>query len=300
MNVITCSNVTKQFGKKYAVNGLNCRIEENKITGVIGRNGAGKSTLLKMIAGYLKKSSGDISVFGTHPFNSLDVSINSIYIDDQMIFPPSMQLEELLETAGSFYPNWDEKLAWKLFHYFSLDKKQYHHHLSKGQTSTFNFIIGIASRCSLTILDEPVSGLDAGARKDFYRALLKDYIAYPRTILLSSHHMEEIEDLLEDVLLLKEGREILHMPVSGLKEFAVGLKGSKKVISQVVKDKKVFFYRDLHSHMSYAAVENTFTKAELQNMRTQDLFLSAVSAADLCIYLTQDEKGGIDDVFSES
>ena len=154
-----------------------------------------------MIAGFFRETSGEIEVFSETPFNNLNVSANTIYMDDQMTFPASLNLAELLEEAERFYRNWNAELADGLLDYFSLNPKQLHNKLSKGMKSTFQMIFGLSERCALTIFDEPTSGMDAGVRKDFYRALLKDYIAYPRTIILSSHHLNEIEDLMEDVLL---------------------------------------------------------------------------------------------------
>ena len=184
MKVIECNNLTKTYQGRNVLRNLSFSIEENKITGLIGRNGVGKTTLLKILAGFIKKTSGEVSVFTEDPFNSLTVSANSIFVDDQMGFPPALQLKEILEVAGSFYPNWDSEFAKRLFDYFSFDPKHYHNRLSKGKTSTFNMIIGLASRCPLTIFDEPTTGMDEAVRKDFYRALLKDYIAHPRTIIL--------------------------------------------------------------------------------------------------------------------
>lgn len=179
MNIIECTNLTKRYSGKDVLQEMSFSIEENTITGLIGRNGAGKTTLLKIIAGFIKKTSGEVRVFDEKPFNSLKVSANSIFVDDGMSIPPALQLKEVLDAAASFYPNWNTALADKLFDYFSFEPWQYHNRLSKGKTSTFNAIIGLASRCPLTIFDEPTTGMDEAVRKDFYRALLKDYMARP-------------------------------------------------------------------------------------------------------------------------
>lgn len=211
MNVVECNELIKIYGNSKALNNLSFTIEENKITGLIGRNGAGKTTLLKIIAGFLKQTSGDVKVFSENPFNSIKVSSNMIFIDDNMTLPETLNLTETLEAISGFYRNWDMELAKGLFNYFSLDPKQHYRSLSKGMKSTFNIIIGISCRSPLTIFDEPTTGMDAAVRKDFYRALLKDYIEVPRTIILSSHLLNEIEDILEEVLLIKEGEKLFQM-----------------------------------------------------------------------------------------
>lgn len=297
MNVIECKNVTKTYLRKNVLDHISFTIEENKITGLIGRNGVGKTTLLKTIAGFIKETSGQIKVLGERPFNSLNASVNTIFVDDQMSFPPALQLKELLETAQTFYPNWDMDLALRLFKYFQFDPKHYHNTLSKGRTSTFNMIVGLAARCPLTIFDEPTTGMDEAVRKDFYRALLKDYIKYPRTIIISSHHLNEIEDLLEDVLLLKDGKTKIHMSISDLKEWAIGLQGPSSAIRKWTEGREVVYENHIGKDSVYAVVKNTFTDTELAKASMAGVEVSSVRASDLCVYLTNETKGGIDDVF---
>lgn len=298
MKVIECTDITKTYLRKNVLNKLTFSIEENTITGLIGRNGAGKTTLLKIIAGFIKETSGDVQVFNKKPFNSIYVSSNSIFVDDQMSFPPALQLHELLEEAGRFYPNWDMKLAKGLLEYFDFDPRHYHNRLSKGKTSTFNTIIGLAARCPLTILDEPTTGMDEAVRKDFYRALLKDYIAFPRTIVISSHHLNEIEDLLEDVLLIKDGKKHLHMPISELKEWAIGITGPTANVLEWTNGKEIIYENRMGIDTMYAVVKNDFSELTLEKVSFAGLEITPVRASDLCVYLTNDAKGGIDDVFN--
>ncbi|CAG9607751.1 ATP-binding cassette domain-containing protein [Pseudoneobacillus rhizosphaerae] len=296
MKVIECTGLTKTYLRKPVLNNLTFSIEENTITGLIGRNGAGKTTLLKILAGFIQETSGKVRVFDDGPFNSLFVSANSIFVDDQMIFPPALQLQEILEVAGSFYPNWDMKLAKGLAKYFDFDPKNYHNRLSKGKTSTFNSIIGLAARCPLTILDEPTTGMDEAVRKDFYRALLKDYLAHPRTIMISSHHLNEIEDLLEDVLLIKDGKKHLHLPISELKEWAIGIKGPTEKVLELTNGEELIYENRIGAGTMYAVVKNNFATLEIEKA---GLERTPVRASDLCVYLTNDSRGGIDDVFNQ-
>ncbi|OCA85735.1 ABC transporter [Bacillus sp. FJAT-27225] len=300
MKIIECNTISKSFLRKKALDGISFSIGENTITGLVGRNGAGKTTLLKLIAGLLKPTSGSLKVFSEKPFNSLTVSANSIFIDDKMVFPSALPLGEILEEAGRFYPNWDAGLARRLFTYFSFDPKNYHTRLSKGKTSTFNAIIGIASRCPLTMFDEPTTGMDEATRKDFYRALLKDYIAHPRTIILSSHHLEEIEDILEDILFIQSGRALLHLPVADLKEWAIELRGSRELVEKICLEKEVIHQKLFGAGTAAAVVRNEFTEAELNGLHYTGIEFKPVSTSDLFVYLTNDRKGGIDDVFNEN
>ena len=299
MKVVECRDLSKSFLRKKVLKNLSVSIPENKITGLIGRNGVGKTTFLKIMAGFIKETSGEIKVFSERPFNSLLVSANSVFIDDQMSFPAALQLEELLEVSRKFYPNWDAELANRLFSYFAFDPKHYHQRLSKGKRSTFNAIFGIASRAPLTIFDEPTTGMDAAVRKDFYRALLKDYLAFPRTIILSSHHLEEIEDLLEEVLIIKDGKNCLHIEMEELKEWAIGFKGAKSNVLDWIEGQEVLHKNHFGADSIYAVVKNNYSEKALLKAREAGLEVLPVRPSDLCVYLTDETKGGIDDVFSD-
>ncbi|MBT2679882.1 ABC transporter ATP-binding protein [Bacillus sp. ISL-35] len=300
MSVLEFENVTKTYGKKKALDELTFSIGENKITGLIGRNGAGKTTMLKIAAGFMRESSGEVRVFGENPFNNLSVSANMIMVDNDMNLPAALSLDELLESAASFYPNWDMKLARNLMDYFRLDLKQHHTGLSKGMKNTFNAILGLASRCLLTIFDEPTNGMDAGVRKDFYRALLKDYIANPRTIIISSHHLNEVEDILEDILLLKDGKQFLHMTVEDLREYAVVVSGKEEMLIDWISGHEIFHRSNAGFGRSYAVIRNNLSEDQITAAMKNGLEFSTISNEDLCLYLTSQEKGGIDDVFNKN
>lgn len=297
MTVITCHNLIKSFGQKKALNNLSITIEKNKLTGLIGRNGAGKTTLLKIIAGFMKKTSGNIKVFSEDPFNNLFISANTIFIDDQMNFPTVLTLGNILNEMRRFYDKWDGPFASRLFDYFSFKENEYYTNLSKGKKSTFNMIIGLASRCALTIYDEPTIGMDVATRQDFYRVLLKDYIAHPRTIILSSHHIDELEHILESILLIDNGRKVLHESIDDLKQYAIGITGESSKIQQLTANLDVIYTKEIDTNNSYVVIEND---------EPADMFINAglsvtpISPSELSVYLTNERKRGIDNVFIDS
>ncbi|SHH62181.1 ATP-binding cassette domain-containing protein [Desulfosporosinus lacus] len=297
MNVIQCRDVTKSYGQNKALDHLSFEIGENKITGLIGRNGAGKTTLLKMIAGYIKPTQGELQVFTRKPFNNLDVSAKTIFIDDNMTFPDSFRLTDILSEVAPFYAAWNSNLANALFNYFSFDPNQAHSNMSKGSKSTFNSIIGIASRCPLTIFDEPTTGMDSAVRKDFYKALLKDYLEHPRTILLSSHLLSELEEILEDILLIDNGSKCLHLPVMELRELAVGIRGNKQTLLTFVEGKELIYKEEFAKGSLYVVIKKELIEQEFKHVRQNGLEVLPISLDDLCVYLTGKTGGGIDDVF---
>lgn len=295
MKAIECTDLVKKQGRHHAFNGLSFNIEENTITGLIGRNGAGKTTLMKILAGFWRETAGEVRVFSERPFNNIFVSANSILIDEQINFPTALTLTEIFTAAERFYAKWDMKLAMRLFQHFNFQPDQIHQRLSKGKKSTFNMIIGLASRCGLTMFDEPTNGMDAAVRSDFYRALLKDYIAHPRTIMISSHHLDELEDVLEDILLIDEGRQLLHSPIDEFREYAVGLTGRREILTPWVNGKPVLYSKEIDRNTSFVVIRNR--DLSLETAERIGLSVSPVSANDVCIYLTNKQKGAIDDVF---
>lgn len=294
MKVVDCRNVKKGFHRINALEDISFELRDQKITGLIGRNGAGKTTLLKILSGFMDHSSGEVRVFERNPYNDLLVSANSILVDDQMTFPDTLNLEEILKKAPTFYKKWDGELAKRLMDYFKLNSKLKHSSLSKGTAATFNLIFGLSTRCELTLLDEPMNGMDEAVRTDFYRALLKDYIAHPRSILISSHHLAEIEHLLEDILLVHQGRVIMHQSLDEVKEYAVGLQGSVADIERWTNGEEVYFSRQLDQQRKYVVVKYT---SFIEAARKEGAMLQALSASDVCMYVTSETKEGIDDVF---
>lgn len=299
MTAITFQNVNKSYHSSPILQNMNIAIKKNTLTGVIGRNGVGKTTALKLIAGFTQPSSGQVTVFGHSPFNNVIVAENRIFVDDRMAFPESFTLKQILREAARFFPNWNATLANGLVDYFDLHLLRRHSALSKGKKSTFNTIIGLAARCPLTIFDEPTTGMDSSARQDFYRALLKEYIAHPRTILVSSHHVEEIEHLLEDVLIIHQGDIGYFGSTTELQEKYIRLIGNEAAIQSFIKKRKTY-NKQLNGTLSNVIIDNDLTSAEYAQLQSAAIRTQAVSANDAYITLTSSSKGGIDDVLQRT
>lgn len=293
--IISAHQVTKIFNGVKALDQVSLSIESNKITGLIGRNGAGKTTLLKLIAGYLYTTKGDLKVFGKRPFNQLSVSEKVIFVHEAMNFPELLTLGEILSFGEKFYPNWEKGFAERLLEYFSINPVQTYPELSKGKRQVFHAIFGLSTRCPLTLFDEPTNGMDLATRKDFYRLILKDYMHHPRSIIISSHYLNEMEDLMEDLLLLHEGRKVLHLPMDEVSHYALGITGNRKSLEQIFRAEDILYERTFADDQTYLVVRNREIYDELKQ---NDQEITLVSPTDLAVYLTKDQKGGIDDVLS--
>ncbi len=300
MNLVECSNVGKAFGKTPALKEISFELMPGKITGLIGRNGAGKTTLLNIIAGHLLPDRGKVKVFSWDPFNNLEVSANLVFIGENVNFPELLSLEEILHTAAAFYPCWNHSLALGLLEYFNIPLHRRHKKLSRGMKSIFNSVFGLSTRCSLTVFDEPTLGMDAAARKDFYRALLKDFMQHPRTVILSSHLLNEVEHLLDEVLLIDRGQKYLHLSTHMLKNYTVGLQGNEKAVKDFIGDTEILYQKKLGKDSVYTVAINSFTREQLREAGLKGIEVIPVSPEETCAYLTAREEGGIDRVFERN
>lgn len=300
MTVVEAMKVSKQYGPLTAIDQLSLHIDEHKLIGLVGRNGAGKSTLLKLIAGFIKPSAGTIKVFGSAPFNNLMVSAQSILIYDRLPLVPSLTIEEYLEIMGQFYANWDHELARKLCHYFELNFKADPARLSKGQQNTFYTILGIATRSPLTLLDEPTLGMDKAVRTDIYRLILKDYLHHPRTLIISSHLIGEMADLLEEIILIDRGKLLVHQPVDELSQAVIRLQGSQAILDPLLNRFEVFEQHELGKGTVSLVIKNELSQSMINHLKSKQVKISPLALDEVCVYLTKNSRGGIDDVFKDN
>ena len=290
MAEIKFKDLTKKFRQTIALKHISLSLGGNKIIGLIGRNGSGKTTFLKTIAGHLKASSGEITVNDQNPFDNLSIQSDLCFIPDEVNYHWSeLKVNELFKLASIFYKNWDAELAAELLKEFKLEGKKNYDDLSRGMKSMINVVIGLASQAPLTIYDEPTLGLDAVMRKRFYSHLLDDYNQHPRNIIISSHLINEAENLMEEVLIIKQGEIILYKEIEDLQQYAVNLNGRKEVVQPLLEQKEVYEQRSLGRSL-IAAVKNELTSTDRDYIRENDLDISNVPLQELFIYLTGQER----------
>jgi ABC-2 type transport system ATP-binding protein len=215
-------------------------VPENGIIGLIGRNGSGKTTLMKMCSGLLNVTSGSLEVFGGTPMDNLNVLSDVVYTYHNIEYDKILRLISIIENYAIMFKDFDIKFAKKLLKYFDLNPKLKYTGLSQGMASVFNFICGISCRAKLTMLDEPVLGMDVTVRKSVYEVLLRDYTENPRTIIVSSHLLSELEGVLSDIILIDKGKLILFDNIDNLRQAAYRVEGEKPAVDTFIEDKNVY------------------------------------------------------------
>jgi len=225
-SLVRAEGVTKKFGSFIAVDNVSFEIESGKILGLIGPNGAGKTTLLKALLG-LTDCEGQLSVMGLDPFRQRKKLMQNIcFIADVAVLPRWIRVRQLLDYVEAIHPNFSRQRAEELLRQTKIMSTSKVKELSKGMVTQLHLSIIMAIDAKLLVLDEPTLGLDILFRKEFYANLLNDYFDEERTILVTTHQVEEIENLLTDIMFINEGKIILNSSMDSLADTYVEVAAS--------------------------------------------------------------------------
>ncbi len=218
-SVIDVSELTRRFGARTALAAVSLSMPRGAVYGLVGANGAGKTTLIKHILGLLRAESGSVRVFGLDPVADPVAVLSLIgYLSEENDLPGWMRVDELIRYSRAFYPAWDDVYAEELRQTFALDPTARIRNLSKGQKARAGLLIALAYRPDLLVLDEPSSGLDPIVRRDILGAVIRTIADEGRTVLFSSHLLEEVEQVADHVTMISEGRIALSAPLDEIKE----------------------------------------------------------------------------------
>src|SRR5438094_10058268 len=218
-SVITVSELTRRFGDKTALASVSLSLPRGAVYGLVGANGAGKTTLIKHLLGLLRADSGSVRVFGLDPVaDPVGVLSRIGYLSEENDLPGWMRLDELIRYSRAFYPAWDDAYAEELRRTFALDAAAKIKTLSKGQRARAGLLIALAYRPELLVLDEPSSGLDPIVRRDILGAVIRTIADEGRTVLFSSHLLNEVEEVADHGTMINQGKVALSAPLSAIKE----------------------------------------------------------------------------------
>jgi ABC-2 type transport system ATP-binding protein len=216
--VVAITDLSRRFGAKTALDGVSLYVPKGGVFGLVGENGAGKTTLIKHLLGLLRAETGSVRVFGCDPVAEPVKVLGQIgYLSEQPDLPGWMRVDELLRYSRAFYPEWDTAYAEELRVRFGLSGTQRLNTLSKGQMAKAGLLIAQAHRPELLLLDEPSSGLDPLVRRDILEAVIRTVADEGRTVFFSSHLLEEIERVSDQIAMLHQGKLVLCGPLDDIK-----------------------------------------------------------------------------------
>ena len=284
--VIEVKNLTKRYKETLAVDNVSFTIEKDAIYGLLGRNGAGKTTIMSILTAQNFGTSGSARVFGEDPYENARVLSRICFVRESQRYPEDALPTHAFRMASLFFPNWDQAFAEELIADFELPLKTRIKKLSRGQLSAVGVIIGLASRAEITFFDEPYLGLDAVARQLFYDRLLADYAEHPRTIILSSHLIDEVANLIERVVVIDGGRILLDEETDAVRSRAATIVGDQAAVDLFVTGREVI-HRENLGRVASVTVLGDLTADDRAALQASDLDVAPVSLQQLVVRLTQ-------------
>ncbi|CAM4287593.1 ABC transporter [Bacillus manliponensis] len=286
---IDVENVTVTYKDFEAIKGVSFHLESGKIYGFIGRNGAGKTTMLSLLASFREPSSGSIKIGGENPFENGKITPYVSFIYNADYTDETEKVKGLLEVAERYRPNFDAIFAEKLVKRFKLPLDKPVYKLSKGMQSALNVTIGLASRSPITIFDEAYIGMDAPTREIFYQELLEDHEKHPRTIILSTHLVSEMDYLFDEVLIIHKGELVAKDSYEDFIGKGTSITGSSEVVETFVRGMELLNTQQL-GNTKRVVVYGQLSDEKLFEAGQLDLEIGTIPLQDLFIHLTREEE----------
>jgi len=201
--VIEIKNLQKKYGMRAILDDISFTIKKNEVTCLTGLNGAGKTTIMNCIMGLVPRNKGSITIDGEDVHHQLYERIS--YIPDSLTMPRWMTITESMQFMSIYYPNWNPAKADELLSFFRLEPDMQLKNLSKGNSAKVNFLLGLSLDADYYLMDEPFSGIDVFAREDILEVFTSKFVT-DKGVLIATHHMDEVEMLLDRIVMLRNGR----------------------------------------------------------------------------------------------
>ena len=286
--ILQAKGLCKSYKDKQVLKNLDITIEPGKIYGLIGRNGAGKTTLLGILTAQNTHDSGEVTYNGEpvweNPRALADLCFSRELQATLFYGQNNLKVRHYLQAGATFYPRWDEEYARRLLKEFGVEEKKRVSQLSKGQLSMVTILIALASNAPITILDEPVAGLDVVARERFYQLLLEDYARTGRTFIISTHIIEEAASVFERVLILDDGRIIEDEETEELVDQFRYVSGAAEEVDRVCEGMTVVSERAMGRRKT-AAVRDTAGRRAADLEGTGDVDVSPLNLQNVFVAL---------------
>ncbi len=275
-------DVSRSFRGTAAVQDMSLTLPQDAITGLLGRNGAGKTTIMRLLTGHIRPTSGRVLLAGLDPWENATVLARTCFVREGQRYPDGMTVAQVLRAAALVLPGWDGAYARDLAADFDLPDRRAVSKLSRGMLSAVGVVVGLASRAPVTFFDEPYLGLDAVARQLFYDRLLADYAERPRTVVLSTHLIDEVADLLEHVVVVDGGRVLLDASAEDLRGRGAVLTGPEHSVTSLLAGRPVLATERLGGTVR-VAVDWSLTPSDVADAERHGLGVEPMSLQQLVV-----------------
>lgn len=286
--MINISNLSFAYDKKNVLENVNLKETEPIIIGLWGRNASGKTTLMKILSGLEQPGKGIVEVDGVVPYNNSDAMNHITFMQEDHPYSDLWDVNDALRFGKYFNENWDQTLADELIDIFQLPRNKKIRTFSKGMKTMITIVIGLASKSPITIFDEPSNGLDAYMRKQFYDVLLDSYEEHPRLILLSSHHIEEIEPLCEKIAIIHNNTLMHYEDTDVFKNKGVHLTGASDAVESIIGNMRVLEKRKLGKQLN-VMIDSPLTHELKLRAEQAGVTVEKAPLQDYLVNLTQKE-----------
>lgn len=276
-----------RYGDVTAIDDLSVSLAGGKIYGLLGRNGSGKTTLMSSIAAFMRVEHGQVLVGGQQPYENPAITEQVYLIRESGDFADQESVRGQLRRTKRFRPQWDGEFAERLLELFQVPDRRTVSRLSRGQRSALGITLGLAARAPVTMLDESYLGMDAPTRYAFYDILLEDYMQHPRTFIISTHLIEEVSRLFEEVVILDRGRLIAHEETETLRMKGAAVTGPASVVERFTDGMTVLSERRLGGTKS-VTVLGEMGERQRDVAQAHGLELEPVGLQDLFVHLTKE------------
>lgn len=282
---VRAQGLTVRYGRTAALRDVDLDLAPGAVHGLLGRNGSGKTTLLSVLAAFRRPTAGRVLVDGEDPWENERVVAGTCLVRESGDVLTEKRIRENLAFLAGARETFDRRFAEELLDTFELDLASTPGALSRGKKSAFGVVVGLASRAPLTLFDEVHLGMDAPSRFAFYDALLADYVAHPRTIVLSSHLIDEVQRLLQEVVVLDHGGVLLAEDADTLRSRGVSLTGPADVVEELVAGRAVLHRRRLGRTVE-VTVDGALSPHEHEAAGRRGVEVGPVDLQSLVVHLT--------------
>ena len=287
MAAVQLNHVTLKFKKFKALEDISLTLEAGKIHGLIGRNGAGKTSMLSLIAAFREPTAGEVQVDGAQVFENPEKMEQIAFVYDKDYKEETEKAKKLIALAAHYRPHFDMDYAEHLIKRFKLPVDKPVNKLSKGMQSALNVVMGLASRAPITIFDEAYLGMDAPAREIFYKEILRDQEEHPRTFILSTHLVSEMDYLFDHVVIIDQGRLVLNEPYETVEARGASITGAAQDVEAFTATMQRLNEQQLGGTKS-VMVYGELDEAKRREAEALGVEVGPVSLQDLFIHLTEE------------
>lgn len=284
MSVLVCENLTKKTKNQLLINQFSYNFLDNHIYALLGKDNSGRDELLEILAAQIQPDSGTVWLDGEELNANIKMQKRLCYISKNTSFPRHLKIKSIFRLMSLLYPKWDNAYAFELSEYFNLKRSQTYGRLKENEKIILSGILGLASRANITIFGSYLDKLDLKTRYDFFNFVYSHHTRYPRTLIIGTDYVDEIESIIDKVLFIDKGKLFETFTVQQIKNSFRLLSGKTEVLKSLITDLKVIGAEERYNHLT-VCVARTLRKDEIRKFQKYLIKISEAPIQKVFIYL---------------